>query len=204
VKKLPDNADRFYYVEISNCMPSQKKLALELRLTDEKRRGNMLSVFGCFNQIEDADMVVKKLQEIDLSLNQMNSIVQVSSVKNFMNITRHEITVEKTDVYGVKKNTGLEMLLGGEQPISLSDTGSVFTVGSVATTLARTAANESEDGLKKALINFGIVPRIAQNYRNAIYQGGLLLWLRLDDKKVQQVVEIMKNYNAQDILTIPH
>jgi hypothetical protein len=149
-------------------------------------------------------MVVKKLQEIDLSLNQMNSIVQVSSVKNFMNITRHEITVEKTDVYGVKKNTGLEMLLGGEQPISLSDTGSVFTVGSVATTLARTAANESEDGLKKALINFGIVPRIAQNYRNAIYQGGLLLWLRLDDKKVQQVVEIMKNYNAQDILTIPH
>jgi len=98
----------------------------------------------------------------------------------------------------------LEMLLAGEQPISLSDTGTVFTPGSVATTLARTAALESEDGLKKALINFGIVPRIAQKYRDAIYRGGLLFWLRLDDKKVRQVIEIMKDFNAQGILTIPH
>lgn len=164
----------------------------------------MLSVFGYFNQIEDADMVVKKLQEIDFSINQMNSIVQVSSAKNYMNIIRHEITVRKTDLYGVKKNTGLEMLLAGEQTISLSDTGTVFTPGSVATTLARTAALESENGLKKALINFGIVPRIAQKYRDAIYRGGLLFWLRLDDKKVQQVIEIMKDFNAQGILTIPH
>ena len=71
----------------------------------------MKTVFGLFANLEKAKGAVSELLDMGFSGKQINSIIQETAAKDFLDINRHEITVEKTGAFGPKRKNGLESLL---------------------------------------------------------------------------------------------
>lgn len=155
-----------------------------------------------FRRIVDAQIAVKMLFDKGFIGEQMNVIVQEGTAKQYLDLNRQEVKVEKTDSLGKKHLEGLESLLGGVRAIITPDAGKVFAAGAVASTLAKTAASMNDGGLRGALNDFNVPKEIATAYRDNISNGGLLFWLRTDESQTGDAVIIIENCKAENVITI--
>lgn len=162
----------------------------------------MKIVFGIFKQISDAKDAVDRLLENGFKEEQMNAIVQESTAKQYLNINRQEVKIEKSENLGKRHLKGLENLLGGVRAIVTPDAGRVYAAGAVASTLAKTAASMNDGGLRATLIDFNVPGDLAVKYRDNIANGNLLFWIRTDDSNTGEAVMIIEDYNAGDVISI--
>ena len=162
----------------------------------------MKIVLGIFKQINDAKSAVSKLLDNGFKEEQMNVIVQENTAKQYLDVNRQEVKVEKTDSLGKKHLKGLDSLLGGVRAIVTPDAGRVFAAGAVASTLAKTAASMNDGGLKGALSDFNVPNETAKDYRDSIANGGLLFWIRTDESQTGDAIIIIENCKAEDVISI--
>jgi hypothetical protein len=119
----------------------------------------MKTIFGFFDDYQQASQAIDKLLEKDFDLGEMNVIVLQSVAKNNMTGGLNRVKVEKTaEVDGVEVH-GLERLLAGEQPVNISNLGQVYAGGDLATMLANTASANAR-GLWIMGYSFSCVPKI--------------------------------------------
>ena len=164
----------------------------------------MKTVFALFTEIDNAKEAVYRLLSLGFEEKQINAVIQETVAKDFLDIRRHEVTVEKTDALGSKEKSGLESLLGGRQAVKTPDCGNIYAAGESAAILAKTAAAFSEGGgIKNALQDFDISSERAQFYRSGITRGGILLWIRTDDNRAGEIITTIEQYKAQRIISIP-
>jgi hypothetical protein len=162
----------------------------------------MKTVIGMFRQVIDAQNAVHKLLDKGFKSEQMNIIVQENTAKQYLDVNRQEVKVEKTGSLGKKHLEGLDNLLGGVRAIVTPDAGRVFAAGAVASTLAKSAASMNDGGLRGALNDFNVPKEIATSYRDNIANGGLLFWLRTDDSQTGTAVIIIEDNKAENVITI--
>lgn len=163
----------------------------------------MRILYALFPQIEDAKAAVEELIEEGFSEQQMNAVVQELVAKNNLDIKRHEVTVKKSSQIGNTEVRGLQSLLGGVMPVTVSDTGSLFAAGEVAATLVKAAAALHNGALKSALQDFQIPAQQATAYQQGIQRGGLLFWLRTDTQGLYKAQSIVERHLATNILSLP-
>ncbi len=164
----------------------------------------MKSVFAVFSEVNKAKEAVEHLLRDGYKEEQMNSIVQETVAKNYLDVNRQEIKVEMTDALGGKRIRGLSALFGGQQAVFTSDTGRVYAAGPVATTIAGSSAGSgfANTGLEGSLERFALPKESAHIYQKSVAGGGLLFWIRVDDEKVYQAVSVIKDHQGASVVTI--
>ena len=155
----------------------------------------MKTIFGFFDDYQQASQAIDKLLEKDFDLGEMNVIVLQSVAKNNMTGGLNRVKVEKTaEVDGVEVH-GLERLLAGEQPVNISNLGQVYAGGDLATMLANTASANA--GFKTALDDFDVPGVAAEAYRQGIMDNGLLFFLRTEDQRAAQAAMLLREEARQ-------
>ena len=161
----------------------------------------MKTIFGLFENFEDAGRAINQLMEQHFDLWKMNIIVSQLVAKNSMDVDLNRVKVGKTDNIGEHYAHGIDWLLGGQQPVKLPDVGPVYAAGELATILVRAASAQGavDDGLQSALEDFDVPEQVAGQYRTGIKEGGLLFFLRTDDQRAAQAVMLLRQHNASHV-----
>ncbi len=159
----------------------------------------MKVIFGLYDQYEDARSAVKALLEDEFDPQEMNVIVLQEIAKNHLEVDLDVVSVAVTDEVGERTVSGLDRLLGGEQPVKLPGMEDVYAAGSLATIVARTAAAPGEGGLKAALADFTIPEPVAEAFQVGVGDGGLLFWIRVPDERAARAVELLRLHHGQHV-----
>ena len=100
----------------------------------------MKSVFALFDAYEDIKETVDELIAAGFDEGEMNVIVDEEVAKGHLDVNLEHVEVKATDELG-EEATGLDVMLGVEQPVEVPRLGDVYAAGEIATILARTAAS---------------------------------------------------------------
>lgn len=163
----------------------------------------MKIIYALFYQIENAISVVDRLMQQGASIDQMNAVVQQSVAKLHLKITNHLVASKKSCGKGEPLLSGLECLLGGVMPLTVSDLGSVYAGGKEATMLIKTAAALNNGAFYGALKDFQIPQDLAADYKKGVQSGALLFWIRTSKQAVYEFQKTFELYQAQKMLIIP-
>ena len=155
----------------------------------------MQIILAVFPKFDDAKEAVRYMLTENVEESDINAVTQDWVFKSHTDADLGAINVEITQM-----PPGLERILGGEQPIDLPDTGSVYAAGKKATVLAKNAT-DSGSGFKVTLQEFGVPEKAAEGIQEAIRNGGVLLWVAVDEAKAPTVGDIFKLNNAHHITT---
>jgi hypothetical protein len=161
----------------------------------------MEAVFGCFDNFEQARDTVELLIEHRFREESMNAIAADYVVKD-----RFRGRLDRMNTLAGGLKPGLDRLFAGERPIEISDAGIVFAAGDEATTLARAAsmAESRLDGLAAALESLGMPKAIAADCLRIIKGGGVLFWLKADDRRVADAANILREHKARYVAGYAH
>lgn len=162
----------------------------------------MKTFFSLFDDYEKADAAVRELLAQDFAIDEINVILQETIAKNAMDVNQNQIKVKKSQEFGQPATHGLDGLLGGEQAFNVPDAGHIYAAGELADLLTKTALMpaSANGGLKAALIEFGLSPETAELYRGGVQDGGLLVFVRVEDKKATTAREILRKHKARQII----
>lgn len=155
----------------------------------------MKSVFALFDTYAACKAAVDALLQAEFEQAEMNVLVDEEFAKAHMDVNLEHVAIQATDEVG-EKSTGLDILLGVEQPVELPKLGSVYAAGKLATILAKTAAAPESGNtrdilsIEAAMDEFG-VPR-PQATLTALIDGGLLFWVRTSDERAGKAAELCR------------
>ena len=112
-----------------------------------------------------------------------------------MDVYWEKVSVRVTDSVGEQTLRGLDRLLGGEQPITVLEAGSVFAAGEMATVLVKTATSPQigSIGLRGALISLNVSEQSAQVYMEGLKRGHWLFWIRTEDGRATEVRSLLSD-----------
>jgi len=153
------------------------------------------SVFALFERYEDCEEALGELLEQGFEEQEMNVIVDQEVAKTNLDVSLQQVDVKATDELG-ERRTGLDILLGTEQPVDVPRLGAVYAAGDLATILVKTAAAPDTGGLEEALMDFSVSRPIADAYAEGILADGLLFWIRTDDERASEAGEILREHNG--------
>ena len=141
----------------------------------------------------------------DFDADEMNVIVLEEVAKGNIDTDWKKLNVAVTDEVGEQTVQGLTRLLGGEQAIKLANMEDIYAAGELATVLARTASAQSAEGvgLKASLVDFNVPEGVAQVYRDGVEAGGVLFWLRTDDRRGAEATQILSLHHAKQVIGSP-
>lgn len=161
----------------------------------------MKTIFALFQSYADAEEAVNGLLEENFDEEQMNVIVREDTAKENLNIDLHAADVRKTDEVGEQTIHGLQQLLGGEQPVHVPDIGPVLAAGELATILSKGASASwaPDQALTAVLEGFGVPGDAAEAYREGINQGGVLIWVRVEDDEAAAAAGALREQNGQHV-----
>jgi hypothetical protein len=162
------------------------------------------TVFTLFEEFENAYEAVDRLQDEDFDSGQMNVIVLENIAKDAMEVDLEKVKVEKTGQVGEKSVTGLDELLGGQKAVDVPNIGDVYAAGSLATMLVRSASAPGavEGGLEAALQDFNLTGEAAEGYRKGLEEGGLLFFIRSQDEKASDIVQLLRQNKGKFIADV--
>ncbi|MGD8466476.1 MAG: hypothetical protein PVI09_21690 [Anaerolineae bacterium] len=156
----------------------------------------MKTIFWLFEDYEQARTAVSVLLDKGLTEGNMNAIIGEEIAKRAMEINWEKAPVQVTDEVGRQTLQGLDRLLAGEQPVQLPGVGEVYAAGELATIVAKTASSTrgTDGGLRSALADFQVSSDKADAFRTGVMEGGLLFWVRVDDAKAPQALDVLQEY----------
>ncbi len=158
----------------------------------------MKAVFSFFGNYREAKLAVNRLLEEGFDLEDMNVIVHDHIVKSQMNPSQKGINVRVTEM-----DPGLDRLVGGEQPVVLSDIGAVYAAGERATILARAAERDPATELRSILSDLGIEEKKAEIFIRGIKEGGVLFWVMTGEETAGAAVSTLETNSASHVAAYP-
>lgn len=165
----------------------------------------MRSVFALFSEFDKAKGVVSSLLNRDISIKEINAVVQNAKARLNLDIKHPELKAEVSSYPGKTSLEGLERLLTGIRPVNTQDTGTILAAGVAGSILGKAAqisADKNTNSLQRALVSFGFPQRTAALYRENIATGQIMLWIRSPDRRVPEIVNVINDYEGHDIITI--
>lgn len=160
----------------------------------------MKSVFSLFENYEDCKAAVDDLLQEGFDEEEMNVIVDEELAKTHMDVNLEHVVIKATDEIG-EEATGLDVLLGVEQPVVIPRLGSVYAAGEIATFLAKTAQASDIESVENTIAEFGIPRSIASSCIETILDGGVLFWVRTSDEQAPKAGEIFRAHNGFNIVS---
>jgi hypothetical protein len=94
---------------------------------------------------------------------------------------------------------GAAGLIVGLAGIAIPGIGPVIAMGTLATTLAGVGVGAVAGGLIGALTQAGVPEEEAGTYAEAVRRGNVLVTVRTDESRAQQVADIMNKHDAIDV-----
>ncbi len=162
----------------------------------------MRIIFCLYLEIDLAKKAIDKLLEASFPEEEMNCIVQESMAKEYLKIQAHNISYLKGSDAEHEKIRGLRRLFGGQQAVNTTDAGRIYAAGTTATTMAGAASIMPNGGLIMIMKEFDLPEETAQKYIDGLIRGGILFWVRTEEKRTGEAISIMEHYLARKIFTI--
>ncbi len=154
-----------------------------------------------FDNYAGAREAVDALLADDFDEEEMNALAMESTVKENIDVNLKEVNVQKTDEVGEQTVHGLAQLFGGEQPVHVGGSGELLAGGELATILVTQAASTGTDAgpLRSTLREFGVPQDVAEEFRAAIVDGGVLLWVRMEDERASAAANALREANGRQV-----
>jgi hypothetical protein len=159
------------------------------------------TIFGLFENYEDARTAVGELLKKKFDEEEMNAIVLEEIAKDSMEVNLGTVSVEATEKVGEKTVQGLDYLIGVQQPLKIPGVGEVYAAGELAMMLSKTAAapDAVSGSLKAALIDFGVSEKAAKAYTVGVTDGGLLFWIHTSNERAPEAISVLRGHESAHI-----
>lgn len=164
----------------------------------------MQTIFCAFNNLNEADAAIRGLQENQIKADNINVLVQATAAKaNLDEVNMNRVHVDATNAIDNRELSGLALIVANEQPVDVRGIGAVLAGGELATILANAtvASNQSGEDLQSMFVDYGVPPTTASIYEETVEKGGALLWIRDEDTHIRTVAGVLRQNNAQDVMT---
>lgn len=161
----------------------------------------MKTIFALFDNYGGARDAVDALLENGFDEEKMNALAMESTVKENIGVDLKEVNVQKTDEVGEQTVHGLAQLFGGEQAVHVGGSGELLAGGELATLMVTQAASTGTDAgpLRNTLQEFGVPQDMAADFQTAIVDGGVLVWVRVDDERASAAAGALRDANGQHV-----
>ncbi len=154
----------------------------------------MRSVFALFLEYEDCEAAFDEMVGQGFDEQEINVITKEEVAKTHVDVDLERVHVKATDELG-SESTGLDILLGTQQPVKLGEVGRVYAAGDMATIVAKTAAADGK-GLRETLPDFDVSASASDAYVDGLVNDGILLWIRAADDRVSEVANVLRTHNG--------
>lgn len=164
----------------------------------------MKTLFTLFTDYADADAAVAEMTDQGLRWQDMNAVVRADVATSAMDVSQRRANVEVTDEIGDGITAkGLDRILGGEQPVVLSDLGRVLAGGEEATMVVKSAQAEgrSRRNLVHVLEEFEVPESTGEAWTRGVERGGVLFWMQTEDEQASRAAELLRKHNGQQVGT---
>ena len=164
----------------------------------------MKTVVGLYDELEDAREAVDELVEAGVPRSDISLVARDVTGEYGSYLDTHD---ESEDVgeaaasgaVGGAVVGGLMGLLVGLGAFAIPGIGPVIAAGPVAAALAGAGIGAATGGVLGALVEWGIPEDEAGYYAEGVRRGGTLLAVRVAENQVDDVVEIMNDYDPVNI-----
>jgi hypothetical protein len=153
----------------------------------------MRTIFALFEGYREAKSAVEDLLEQGFDPREMNVVVPEPAARGNRDVDLGTAGVPKAQETGQDRLQGIDRMIAGMQPLTVSDVGAVYAAGEMARTAVHAVPPEEPPatGLKQALVNFDVPEELAEFYRNGVLDEGVLFWMRTEDRRAAEAANIL-------------
>ncbi len=161
----------------------------------------MRTIFALFEGYREAKSAVKDLLEQGFDPREMNVVVQELTARGNMDVNFRTANVEKAREAGEDTLQGIDRMIAGTQPLTVSDVGAVYAAGEMARIVVTAGHEEasSATGLKEALVDFHVPEELAEFYRNGVLDEGVLFWMRTEERRAAEAATILAETKGKEV-----
>ncbi len=165
----------------------------------------MKNVVGLYQQFEDAQQVVRALNDAGFPAENINLIAS-DSKGEYSRYLEGDMGQKEDVSGGAAKGAGVGAVLGGLGglllglgALAIPGIGPVIAAGPIAATLAGAGVGAVAGGLVGALVDLGVPEEHANAYAEGIKQGGTLVTVQTDNSRAQEATRILNRFHPIDI-----
>lgn len=169
----------------------------------------MKTVVGVYDEIEDARDVVEDLVDSGIPRDDISLVARDVSGEYGTQLEGYEEDYDRDaddaaegaagGAVGGAVVGGLTGVLVGLGAFAIPGLGPIIAAGPIAAGLAGAGIGAVTGGLLGALVEWGIPEEEAEYYAESVRRGSTLVAARVADTEVEDVVDIMNEYDAVDI-----
>jgi hypothetical protein len=166
----------------------------------------MRTVVGLFDRFEDAQQVVRELNQAGFRGDEINLIARDANGEYTQSIDTDRVGRGEDVSDGAGAGAGIGAVLGGIAgflvglgALAIPGIGPVIAAGPIVGALGGAGIGAVSGGLIGALVDWGVPDEHANYYAEGVRRGGTLVAVRADDVRVDQALQIMNRYNPVDI-----
>lgn len=164
----------------------------------------MKTVVGLYDELEDAREAVDELVESGIPRSDISLVARDATGEYGTTLESHDDSDDVGEAaaggaVGGAVVGGLMGLLVGLGAFAIPGLGPVIAAGPIAATLAGAGIGAATGGLLGALVEWGIPEGEAGYYAEGVRRGGTLLAVRVPETRIEEVVEVMNDYDPVNI-----
>ena len=160
------------------------------------------TVVGVFNSVQDAQSAVRELESMGVS----RDAVSIVANKNAVGYDTMD-AADRDKASDVVADAGIGAAIGGVGGLLLSAAGAItlpvigpiLAAGPIAAALTGAGIGAAAGGLIGALTESGIPEEHAKYYAEGVRRGDVLVTVRAESTRADQVCDILDRHNAVDV-----
>lgn len=164
-------------------------------------------VVATFDRFQDAQDVLRDLQERRFSREDTSIITNETLARNARAGTGEEVAIAMRDTAAGASTGALTGgvfgagvgLIGGLAGLAIPGIGPIVAAGPIAATLAGAGIGAVAGGLIGVLVELGIPKEHAGYYAESVRRGGVLVTVQTSDAHSQEAADVMSRHGAVDI-----
>lgn len=161
----------------------------------------MRTIFALFEGYREAKSAVEDLLDQGFDPREMNVVVQELTARGNIDVDAGTVTAAKSERMEQDAPHGIDGMIAGTQPLTVSDVGAVYAAGEMARIVANATHPEEPPatGLKQALVDFDVPEELAEFYRDGVLDEGVLFWMRTEDRRAAQATNILAETKGKQV-----
>ncbi len=161
----------------------------------------MRTIFALFEGYREAKSAVEDLLEQGFDPREMNVVVQELTARGNMDVDVRTADVQKAQKTAQDAPQGIDRMIAGTQPLTVSDVGAVYAAGEMARNVVNAAHREKPPatGLKQALVAFDVPEELAEFYRDGVLEEGVLFFMRTEDRRAAEAANILAETKGKEV-----
>ena len=160
------------------------------------------TVVGVFNSVQDAQAAVRELESMGISRDSISLVAN----KNAVGYDSMD-AADRDKASDIVADAGIGAAIGGVGGLLLSAAGAItlpvigpiLAAGPIAAALTGAGIGAAAGGLIGALTESGIPEEHAKYYAEGVRRGDVLVTVRADERRADQVCDILDRHNAVDV-----